>query len=64
VQLPENVDALDLYVHALRAGVTLAPGDLFSATRQYRNFIRLNAAMWNREVERAIERLGDLATNL
>lgn len=64
VQLPENVDALDLYAHALRAGVTLAPGDLFSATRQYRNFIRLNAALWNREVERAIERLGDLARSL
>lgn len=63
VQLPDNVDALDLYSHALRAGVTLAPGDLFSATRQYRNFIRLNAALWNREIERAIERLGDLARN-
>jgi DNA-binding transcriptional MocR family regulator len=64
VQLPENVDALDLYVHALRAGVTLAPGDLFSATRQHRNFIRLNAALWNHEIERAIERLGDLAQSL
>jgi DNA-binding transcriptional MocR family regulator len=61
VQLPEQVDSLELYRQALKAGVTLAPGYIFSAKQQYRNFIRLNAAVWTREVERAIARLGELA---
>jgi DNA-binding transcriptional MocR family regulator len=61
VQLPEAVDSLELYRNALRMGVTLAPGYIFSASQKYRNFIRLNAAVWSKEVERAIGRLGDLA---
>lgn len=64
VQLPEQVDSLELYAQALKAGVTLAPGYLFSATRQYKNFIRLNAAAWNKDVERAIGRLGKLVKEL
>jgi DNA-binding transcriptional MocR family regulator len=64
VQLPEGargvIDSLELYKQALKAGITLAPGYLFSAAPQYANFIRLNAAAWNLEVERAIARLGEL----
>jgi DNA-binding transcriptional MocR family regulator len=40
--------------------VTLAPGYIFSAAPKFRNFIRLNAAVWSKEVERAIGRLGEL----
>jgi DNA-binding transcriptional MocR family regulator len=64
IQLPEirgNVpDSLELYKDALRAGISIAPGYLFSASDQYRNFIRLNAAVWNLEVERAVARLGEM----
>jgi len=61
VQLPENVDSLTLYKQALREKITLTPGYMFSPSQQYRNFIRLNAARWTLEIERAIRRLGDLA---
>jgi DNA-binding transcriptional MocR family regulator len=60
VQLPETVDSLELYRQALKVGVTLAPGYIFSASQKFRNFIRLNAAVWSKEVERAIGRLGEL----
>ena len=60
VQLPETVDSLVLYRQALKVGVTLAPGYIFSASQKFRNFIRLNAAVWSKEVERAIGRLGEL----
>ncbi len=60
VQLPENVDSLQLYRQALNAGITLAPGHIFSATDQYRNFIRLNAAFWSDQADRAIHRLGEM----
>jgi DNA-binding transcriptional MocR family regulator len=58
------VDSLQLYKLALKAGITLAPGAIFSAKHQYRNFIRLNAACWSDEIERAIARLGKLIAEL
>ena len=64
VQLPDGVDSLDLYKKALEQKITLAPGHIFSATNQYANFIRLNAAEFNYVIERSLEKLGDiLATN-
>jgi len=64
VQLPESVDSLKLYEMALRGGITLAPGHVFSATYQFPNFIRLNAAVFNYAIERAIERLGAMVVEL
>jgi DNA-binding transcriptional MocR family regulator len=60
IQLPKSVDSLVLYKHALRAGISLSPGYLFSPSQRFKNFIRLNASAWNEEIERAIIRLGDL----
>jgi len=64
VQLAENVDSLELYKMALQGGITLAPGHVFSATYQFPNFIRLNAAEFNYTTERAIERLGAMVVEL
>jgi DNA-binding transcriptional MocR family regulator len=64
VELPKNVDALKLYELGVQAGMTIAPGHLFSATPRYRNFIRLNAPFWSPECERAIGRLADLTAHL
>lgn len=60
VQMPDYVDSLELYKQALKAGITLAPGYIFSATEQYKNFIRLNAAWWSYEADRAMRHLGEL----
>jgi DNA-binding transcriptional MocR family regulator len=64
VQLPEGVDSLELYRLALRGGITLAPGYLFSATNQFPGFIRLNASSWSYTTERALERLGEMIEEL
>jgi DNA-binding transcriptional MocR family regulator len=64
VRLPENVDSLDLYRTARQAGITLAPGYVFSATQQFPNFIRLNAAEFTYSTERAVERLGGMVTEM
>jgi DNA-binding transcriptional MocR family regulator len=64
VQLPENVDSLELYALALRGNIALTPGYLFSPTNQFYNFIRLNAAAWSFPIERALERLGDMVFEL
>ncbi len=60
VQLPERIDSLDLYKKALEEKITLAPGYVFSATNQYANFVRLNAAEFTYIIERSIEKLGDI----
>ena len=64
VQLPENIDSLELYKAAMEGGITLAPGHVFSATYQFSNFIRLNAAKFDYSTERALERLGEMIKNL
>jgi DNA-binding transcriptional MocR family regulator len=60
VQLPENVDSLEIYKLALENNITITPGYLFSPTNQFSNFIRLNAAAWTFPIERSLVRLGDL----
>jgi DNA-binding transcriptional MocR family regulator len=60
VELPEGVDALALYARAVAAGITLAPGPLFSAKQRYRNCIRLNAGTWNERTAGAVAVLGRL----
>jgi len=64
VQMPEQVDSLVLYKMALKAGITLVPGYIFSPNDRYRNFIRLNAAYWSPKNERALLRLGGLVARL
>jgi DNA-binding transcriptional MocR family regulator len=63
VQMPDEMDSLVLYQRALAAGITVAPGYIFSATPKYRNFIRLNAAYMNFAGERALAKLGDMVAS-
>jgi len=58
IQLPANIDSLVLYKLALKEGITIAPGYIFSATNQYTDFIRFSAAAWSYPIERAVEKLG------
>lgn len=61
VEMPKNIDALKLYEEALRKGISIAPGAIFTTGDKYRNFIRLNAAFWSERIEQALETLGELA---
>ena len=42
VELPRQVDALALHRQALAQGISLAPGPIFSAKREFGHCIRLN----------------------
>ena len=64
VQMDEKVDSLELYKLALSAGITLAPGYLFSASPRYYNFIRLNAASWSEKSDPALKKLGQIVDRL
>ena len=62
IELPSGVDGTALFHAALEHGVGIAPGLIFSATAEYRNFIRMSAGMqWTPAVAKAVALLGRLA---
>jgi DNA-binding transcriptional MocR family regulator len=61
VELPEGTDSFALARRAMREGVSIAPGPLFSASGKYGNFIRLSSArVWDLRLERALLTLAKL----
>ncbi|MGE8690203.1 MAG: PLP-dependent aminotransferase family protein [Achromobacter sp.] len=62
VELPPRVDALRLYRLALERGITIGPGQMFSVSDGYRNFIRLNySTPWSDDIEQAVIAVGRIA---
>lgn len=65
VELPGGVDALELHARALDAGVSIAPGHIFSPSQAHRNCIRLNCGEpWSEQIEAAVHLVGRLAARL
>lgn len=61
VELPGDVDTTNLLEDALRAGVSFAPGALFSASGKFSNCLRMNCAVkWDNRVEQALVTLSRL----
>jgi DNA-binding transcriptional MocR family regulator len=63
-EMPEAVDAGQLYDLALRSGVAVAPGTMFTAQDKYQNCVRLNAARWDEQVAEAVRTVGRLAAEM
>lgn len=62
LELPAGCDALALHRSALQAGISIAPGPIFSATRSFGHCLRLNYGHpWSAQVEAAMATLGRLA---
>lgn len=65
IQLPKEVDSVELHHRAMQKGISISPGSIFSASGQFRNYIRLNCAnTWSPTLERAIRTLGEIAGQL
>ena len=63
VEMPPHVDSVRMHEEALAAGVSIAPGVLFSASGRHRHCIRLNSALpWSPRIEDAVAMLGRLAS--
>jgi DNA-binding transcriptional MocR family regulator len=61
VELPAGVDSVELFRTALASRIGIAPGLVFSAKAEYRNYVRISCGMlWGPTIERAIEKLGRL----
>jgi DNA-binding transcriptional MocR family regulator len=65
IELPGGVDGGELFRTALASRIGIAPGLVFSAKADYRNYIRISCGMlWEPPVERAIEKLGRLVAGM
>lgn len=61
VQMPVKVDSVKLYRDAIRQGISIAPGQMFSAIGRYSNCMRINCGLvWSDQIEQAIKTLGGL----
>ena len=61
VEMPEEMDAMRLYEEALREGIGIAPGPLFTIGERFGNCIRVSAAFWSERIEEALATLGGMA---
>lgn len=61
VELPGNVNTLKIHRQALSLGISVAPGPMFSAHRNFTNCLRLNYGHpWDERSEAALATLGRL----
>lgn len=62
VELPRGFDSRALFDTALEHGICFAPGDVFSASRRFRNCLRLSAgSAWSERIDNGVKLLGELA---
>jgi DNA-binding transcriptional MocR family regulator len=64
VELPGSINTLEVHRLALERGISVAPGPIFSAKREYTNCLRLNYGhIWSEQAEEAIAILGKIASS-
>jgi DNA-binding transcriptional MocR family regulator len=65
LELPGNVDASQLFDDAIGAGISIAPGQIFSPADRYGNFVRLSFGHpWTERTENAVRWLGERVASL
>ena len=63
IELPRNVDGLELFQRAAREGIAVNPGVIFSANGSYQNYLRVNCGLpWSAEIEQGLATLGRIAS--
>ena len=61
LELPEEVDSLELLRQAVSKGIAFTPGSLFSGSGKYANYLRMNIGRpWGPEMEQGMQTLGQL----
>jgi len=65
LELPGRVDSVKLFEEAIAAGISIAPGPIFSPCDRYRNFLRLSFGhQWTEKIETSVAWLGQKVTRL
>jgi len=65
LQLPDHIDAFDIYQQALEKGINIVPGVVFSADQKYQNCLRLNAGNpWSEDLDLGVKALANLVSGV
>lgn len=65
IELAPQVDSLEVHRRALDANISIAPGPIFSARREFKNYIRLNYGHpWTAKMDRAVAQLGRIISEV
>jgi DNA-binding transcriptional MocR family regulator len=65
VELPKNIDGVDFQRRALKKGIGICPGHIFSTSSSFHNFIRINCCpLFNNKIDNAIKSLGQILFEL
>ena len=65
VEMPRGCNCIEIFNRALQRNIGVTPGILFSATRRFKNYLRINCGFpWNETNERAIATLGQISSDL
>lgn len=65
LELPKKVNSEKLFEAAIEHGISIMPGDVFTAGHRYRNFIRLSYGHpWSEAIDQGIEVLGGLVREM
>jgi len=65
LELPQRIDSEDLFDDAIEAGISIAPGQIFSPANRYSRFVRLSYGHpWGERTEAAMRWLGKRVTEL
>ncbi|MCH8176610.1 MAG: PLP-dependent aminotransferase family protein [Proteobacteria bacterium] len=65
VEMPRGCNCIEIFNRALQKNIGVTPGILFSATRRFKNYLRINCGFpWNETNERAITTLGQIVSDL
>jgi len=63
VEMPRGCNSIEVFNRALQKDIGVTPGILFSATRRFKNYLRINCGFpWNETNQAAIATLGKIVT--
>ena len=65
VEMPRGCNCIEIFNRALRQNIGVTPGMLFSSTRKFKNYLRINCGFpWNETNVQAIETLGKIVSDV
>jgi DNA-binding transcriptional MocR family regulator len=63
VEMPSGCNSIDIFNRALQKNIGVTPGILFSATRRFKNYLRINCGFpWNETNQQAMTTLGEIVS--
>jgi len=63
MELPKNVDSVELFFQARAKSIGIAPGAIFSTQDKFTNYIRISCGFpWSEQIHEGIRTLGEMAS--